>query len=53
LFHSGFLSKSWLPEETVVLQKPHYKPQKMRIANRYAFRYIKIEVVATSIRFGL
>ena len=51
--HSGFLSKSWLPEETVVLQKPHYKPQKMRIANRYAFRYIKIEVVATSIRFGL
>lgn len=25
----------------------------MRIANRYAFRFIKIEVVATSIRFGL
>ncbi|GAA5987223.1 hypothetical protein JCM10908_001865 [Rhodotorula pacifica] len=51
--YNGFLSKSWLPEETVVLQKPHYKPQTMRIANRYAFRYIKIEVVATSIRFGL
>lgn len=25
----------------------------MRITNRYAFRYVKIEVIATSIRFGL
>ncbi|TKA50661.1 hypothetical protein B0A53_06178 [Rhodotorula sp. CCFEE 5036] len=43
--YNGFLSKSWLPEETVVLQKPHYKPQKMRIANRYAFR----DMVATAV----
>ncbi|GAA5999661.1 uncharacterized protein JCM10292_003679 [Rhodotorula paludigena] len=51
--YNGFLAKSWLPEETVVLQRPHYKPTTMRIQNRYAFRYIKVEVIATSIRFGL
>ncbi|GAA5839427.1 hypothetical protein JCM9279_005937 [Rhodotorula babjevae] len=51
--YNGFLAKSWLPEETVVLQRPHFKPVTMRITNRYAFRYVKIEVIATSIRFGL
>ncbi|ORY61062.1 alpha-L-rhamnosidase [Leucosporidium creatinivorum] len=51
--YEGFLSKAWLPEETIVLQKPYVKPAPMAITNRYAFRYVKFEVISTSIRFGL
>lgn len=51
--YDGFLSKAWLPEETIVLQKPYVKPAPMAITNRYAFRYVKFEVISTSIRFGL
>ncbi|MEO8064153.1 MAG: glycoside hydrolase [Pseudomonadota bacterium] len=48
--YKGQLSQAWLPDETVNID---YLPQSVRLARRYAFRYVKIEVLDTSPGFGV
>ena len=48
--YKGTLSSSWLPEETITVD---YLPQLVRMPRRYAFRYVKIEVIDTSPNFGV
>jgi alpha-L-rhamnosidase len=43
--YKGTLSEGWLPEEIITVD---YLPQKVRMPRRYAFRYVKIEVIATA-----
>jgi hypothetical protein len=43
--YKGMLSASWLPEEIITVD---FLPQKVRLPRRYAFRYVKVEVIATS-----
>jgi len=51
--YKGTLSEAWLPEEIITVD---YLPQTVRMPRRYAFRYVKVEVIATSpsyaARFG-
>jgi alpha-L-rhamnosidase len=51
--YKGSLSEGWLPEEIITVD---FLPQKVRMPRRYAFRYVKVEVIATSpnyaARFG-
>ena len=46
--YKGQLSSSWLPDETINVD---YLPQPVRMARRYAFRYVKVEVLDTSPEF--
>ncbi|KAL7412051.1 Six-hairpin glycosidase-like protein [Mrakia frigida] len=46
--YTGVLSKAWLPEETITVD---YLPQEVRVPRRWAFRYVKIHVVAVSVNF--
>ncbi|MFM6852875.1 MAG: hypothetical protein ACKOUM_02200, partial [Sphingopyxis sp.] len=46
--YTGQLASGWLPEETITID---YLPQQVRLPRRYAFRYVKIEVVDTSNTF--
>ena len=46
--YKGRLSSSWLPDETINVD---YLPQPVRMARRYAFRYVKVEVLDTSPEF--
>lgn len=48
--YHGQLSESWLPEETITIDDI---PQSVRLPRRYAFRYVKVEVIATSRDFGI
>ena len=48
--YNGQLSQAWLPDELVNID---YLPQSVRLARRYAFRYVKIEVLDTSPEFGI
>jgi alpha-L-rhamnosidase len=48
--YKGELSQAWLPDETVNID---YLPQTVRLSRRYAFRYVKIEVIDTSPGFGV
>ena len=50
--YSGTLSRSWLQDEVVNIDEV---PQTVRLPRRYAFRYVKITVVACSThgKFGL
>lgn len=48
--YKGWLSESWLPEEVVTID---YLPQSVRLPRRYAFRFVKIEVIDTSSSFGV
>jgi alpha-L-rhamnosidase len=48
--YQGELSQAWLPDEIVNID---YLPQSVRLSRRYAFRYVKIEVVDTSPGFGV
>jgi alpha-L-rhamnosidase len=48
--YHGNLSSSWLPDEVVNID---YLPQRVRLPRRYAFRYVKIEVIDTSPGFGV
>ena len=48
--YQGELSQSWLPDERVNID---YLPQSVRLSRRYAFRYVKIEIVDTSPGFGV
>ncbi len=43
--YKGNLSEAWLPEEIVTVD---YLPQQVRLPRRYAFRFVKVEVIATS-----
>ena len=43
--YKGDLSEAWLPEEIVTID---FLPQNVRLPRRYAFRYVKVEVIATS-----
>jgi hypothetical protein len=48
--YAGQLSSAWLPDEVVNID---YLPQPVRMPRRYAFRYVKIEVLDTSSGFGV
>jgi hypothetical protein len=48
--YKGRLSESWLQEEVVTVDD---LPQEVRLPRRYAFRYVKVEVVSTSPGFGI
>ncbi len=48
--YKGRLSESWLPEEIVTID---YLPQAVKLPRRYAFRFVKIEVIDTSSSFGV
>lgn len=48
--YRGTLSSAWLPDEIVNID---YLPRAVRLARRYAFRYVKVEVLDTSPGFGI
>ncbi len=48
--YTGWLSESWLPEEIVTID---YLPRSYRLPRRYAFRFVRIEVIDTSSSFGV
>ena len=48
--YQGWISKSWLQEEWVHID---VLPCKLKLPRRYAFRYVKAEVVALSSKFDL
>lgn len=48
--YHGSISSSWLPDEIVNID---YLPQAVRMPRRYAFRYVKIEVIDTSPGFSV
>ena len=48
--YKGQLSEAWLPDETINID---YLPQAVRMPRRYAFRYVKIEVIDSSPEFGI
>ena len=48
--YKGELSTAWLPDEVLNID---YLPQSVRLPRRYAFRYVKVEVVDTSPEFGI
>ncbi len=43
--YHGELSSSWLPEDTVTID---FLPQTVALPRRYAFRFVKVEIVDTS-----
>ncbi len=43
--YRGNLSEAWLPEEIITID---FLPQRVRMPRRYAFRYVRVEVIATS-----
>jgi len=48
--YKGELSEAWLPDELINVD---YLPQSVRMPRRYAFRYVKIEVLDTSPEFKI
>jgi hypothetical protein len=48
--YRGELSEAWLPDELINVD---YLPQAVRMPRRYAFRYVKIEVLDTSPEFRI
>lgn len=48
--YKGELSEAWLPDELINVD---YLPQAVRMPRRYAFRYVKIEVLDTSPEFRI
>jgi hypothetical protein len=48
--YHGSLSSAWLPEEIITVD---FLPQMVRMPRRYAFRYVKVEVLDTSPNFGV
>jgi alpha-L-rhamnosidase len=48
--YRGTLSSAWLPDEIINVDFP---PQQVRLPRRYAFRYVKVEVIDTSPNFGV
>ncbi|NDL61764.1 glycoside hydrolase [Enterobacteriales bacterium SAP-6] len=47
--YKGWLSASWLPDEIVNVD---FLPQQVRVPRRHAFRFVKIDVIATSDNFS-
>jgi alpha-L-rhamnosidase len=47
--YKGQLSSAWLPVETVTID---FLPQTVRLPRRYAFRFVKVEVLDTSPNYG-
>ncbi len=48
--YKGSLSSAWLPEEIITVD---FLPQLVRMPRRYAFRYVKVEVLDTSPNYGV
>jgi hypothetical protein len=48
--YRGWISAAWLPEEVITIDD---LPAAFRLARRHAFRYVKVEVLAASRRFGV
>jgi hypothetical protein len=48
--YSGWVSAAWLPDEVVTIDD---LPSEFRMSRRHAFRYVKVEVLAASRRFGI
>lgn len=48
--YHGELSEAWLPDEVINVD---YLPQAVRMPRRYAFRYVKIEILDTSPEFRI
>lgn len=48
--YTGWLSEAWLPEEVLTIDD---LPQRVRVPRRHAFRYVRIDVIASSKEFGL
>ena len=48
--YKGELSSAWLPEEVITVD---FLPQTVVMPRRYAFRYVKVEVVDTSPNYGI
>jgi len=48
--HRGWLSRAWLQDEVINID---VLPATIRLPRRYAFRYVKLEVIATSRNFGV
>jgi alpha-L-rhamnosidase len=48
--YHGQLSSAWLPEEIITVD---FLPQLVRMPRRYAFRYVKVEVIDTSPNYGV
>ncbi|MBJ7221056.1 MULTISPECIES: alpha-L-rhamnosidase-related protein [unclassified Brenneria] len=48
--YNGWISAAWLPEEIINVD---FLPTPVRIARRQAFRYVKIDVIATSSNFDV
>jgi hypothetical protein len=43
--YKGILGEGWLPEDTLTID---FLPQQVRLPRRYAFRYVKVEILGTS-----
>jgi len=48
--YAGALSRAWLPDEVINVD---FLPRSVRLPRRYAFRYVKVEVIDTSPNFGV
>ncbi|MGN0801842.1 MAG: sugar hydrolase [Candidatus Faecivicinus sp.] len=48
--YRGCISAAWLQEETLILDRV---PQVVKLPRRYAFRYVKVEILAASSHFGV
>ena len=48
--YTGWLSAAWLQTETVTIDE---LPFELKLPRRYAFQYLKLEVIAASLRFGI
>jgi alpha-L-rhamnosidase len=48
--YRGWVSAAWLPDEVVTIDD---LPSQFRLPRRHAFRYVKVEVLAASRRFGV
>ena len=48
--YKGWVSAAWLPDEVVTIDD---LPSRFRLPRRHAFRYVKVEVLAASRRFGI
>ncbi|HEY4432635.1 MAG TPA: sugar hydrolase [Paenibacillus sp.] len=46
--YSGWLSSAWLQEELLFLDT---LPAEIKLPRRYAFRYVKVEIIDTSLKF--
>ncbi|KAK0349251.1 hypothetical protein LTR94_033897, partial [Friedmanniomyces endolithicus] len=48
--YKGKISEAWLPEEIITVD---YLPQSVKMPRRYAFRYVRVDVIDTSPGFAV